>query len=121
MKSCQLTLRRNVEETSSAHDVFRAVADPVRRRMLKLLSDKELPIAAISDCFPISRTGVKKHLIFLSDAGLVRHRKVGREMRYTLNAEPLAEIKDWLSFFEEYWDDRLAALKDYVENDSDQQ
>ncbi|WP_409290812.1 ArsR/SmtB family transcription factor [Peribacillus sp. SCS-37] len=118
MKSSQLILRLNVGETSAAHDVFRAVADPVRRRMLKLLSDKEMPIAAISDCFPISRTGVKKHLIYLSDAGLVRRRKVGREMRYTLNAGPLAEIKDWVSFFEEYWDDRLAALKDYVERDS---
>src|ERR1700730_2804196 len=66
------------------HDVFQAIADPTRRRLLKLLADKEMPITAITECFPISRTAVNKHLHVLSDAGLVSIQKVGRETRYKL-------------------------------------
>ncbi|WP_134687552.1 ArsR/SmtB family transcription factor [Brevibacillus migulae] len=99
------------------HDVFQAIADPTRRRMLTLLADKEMPIAAISECFPITRTAVNKHLHVLSDAGLVSSKKVGRETRYRLQPEPLIEIKQWLDFFEQYWDEKLLALKMFVESD----
>jgi DNA-binding transcriptional ArsR family regulator len=101
------------------HDVFQAIADPTRRSLLKLLADKEMPIAAISECFPITRTAVNKHLHVLSDAGLVSSKKVGRETRYKLQPEPLVEIKQWLTFFEEYWDEKLSALKMFVETDSE--
>ncbi|WP_379137403.1 ArsR/SmtB family transcription factor [Paenibacillus sp. sgz500958] len=101
------------------HDVFQAIADPTRRRLLRLLADKEMPVAAITECFPITRTAVNKHLTVLSDAGLVHSQKVGRETRYRLQPEPLTEIREWLSFFEAYWDDKLSALKDLVEADND--
>jgi DNA-binding transcriptional ArsR family regulator len=101
------------------HDVFQAIADPTRRRLLKLLANKEMPIAAITECFPISRTAVNKHLHVLSDAGLVSSQKVGRETRYKLQPEPLVELKQWLSFFEQYWANKLSALKEFVETDND--
>lgn len=104
--------------SASKHDVFQAIADPTRRRLLKLLADKEMPIAAITECFPISRTAINKHLHVLSDAGLVSSKKVGRETRYKLQPEPLIELKQWLSFFEQYWDNKLSALKEYVEADN---
>jgi len=106
--------------TVMKHDVFQAIADPTRRSLLKLLADREMPVAAITECFPISRTAVNKHLTVLSEAGLVGRQKVGRETRYTLRAEPLVEIRQWLAFFEEYWEDKLAALKELVESDSDE-
>ena len=99
------------------HDVFEAIADPTRRRILKLLADKEMPIAAVTECFSLSRTAVNKHLHFLSEAGLVTSQKVGRETRYKLQPEPLVELKQWLAFFEQYWDDKLSALKKYVETE----
>lgn len=104
----------------SKHDVFQAIADPTRRRMLQLLADREMPIAEITACFPITRTAVNKHLHVLYDAGLVSNQKVGRETRYKLQPEPLAELKQWLSFFDQYWDERLSALKHLVENDHEQ-
>lgn len=107
-------------EPAIKHDVFQAIADPTRRSLLKLLADKEMPIAAISECFPITRTAINKHLHILFDAGLVSSRKAGRETRYRLQPEPLAEIKQWLAFFEIYWDEKLSALKDYVENDDNE-
>ncbi|NUU60683.1 ArsR/SmtB family transcription factor [Paenibacillus agri] len=103
----------------SGHDVFQAIADPTRRSLLKLLADKEMSIASITDCYPISRTAVNKHLQVLSDAQLVSSQKVGRETRYRLQPEPLAELQEWLAFFEEYWSNKLLALKDFVEADSD--
>lgn len=103
---------------ASKHDVFQAIADPTRRKLLKLLADKEMSIAAIAECFPLSRTAINKHLHVLSDAGLVSSRKVGRETRYKLQPNPLVELKHWLSFFERYWENRLSALKEYVENDN---
>lgn len=102
------------------HDVFQAIADPTRRSLLKLLTDKEMSIASISERFPISRTAVNKHLHILSDAGLVRKQKVGRESRYQLQPDPLIEVKEWLSFFDQFWDDKLSALQKYVEADESQ-
>lgn len=102
---------------SSRHDAFQAIADPTRRRMLRLLIDKELPIRAIAQSFPISRTAVNKHLHVLADAGLVQRRRHGRETLYRTRPEPLADVQAWLSFFERYWGERLAALKDYVETE----
>ncbi|WP_339320387.1 metalloregulator ArsR/SmtB family transcription factor [Paenibacillus sp. FSL R10-2734] len=101
----------------SGHDVFQAIADPTRRSLLKLLANKEMSIASITECYPISRTAVNKHLQVLFDAQLVSSQKVGRETRYKLQPEPLLELQDWLTFFEQYWANKLCALKEYVESD----
>ncbi|MBL4931914.1 ArsR/SmtB family transcription factor [Clostridium paridis] len=101
--------------TYHKHDVFQAIADPTRRELISLLADKELPVTAISNQFPISRTAVSKHLNILAEAGLVSTKKVGREVRYTLEPEPLKELKYWLSYYERFWDKKLNALKSFVE------
>ncbi|MFB5190421.1 ArsR/SmtB family transcription factor [Alicyclobacillus fastidiosus] len=98
------------------HDVFQAIADPTRRKLLGLLADRELPITSISEHFPISRTAVNKHLHVLADAGLVTRQRVGRETRYRLEPEPLQQVKQWLSYYERFWDNKLAQLKHFVEN-----
>lgn len=103
---------------SAKHDVFQAVADPTRRRLLLLLDDGEKPVTALSRHFPMSRTAVSKHLRILAEAGLVSERKVGRETRYRMNPDPLLEMKRWLAYFERYWDNKMAALKRYVEDES---
>lgn len=101
------------------HDVFQAIADPTRRKMLRLLADKEMSIASIVKRFPMSRTAVNKHLQVLSDAGLVSSRRIGRETRYKAQSQPLVEVKQWIAFFEQYWDVKLSALKEYVEFDDE--
>jgi DNA-binding transcriptional ArsR family regulator len=105
--------------TSTKHDVFQAIADPTRRQILKLLAEQEMPVTRIAGHFPVSRTAVSKHLRVLSEAGLVTERKEGREKRYRLRSEPLLELREWLSYFERFWEDRLARLKDMVESDGD--
>jgi DNA-binding transcriptional ArsR family regulator len=105
--------------TSTKHDVFQAIADPTRRQILKILAEQEMPVTKIAGHFPMSRTAVSKHLRVLSEAGLVTERKEGREKRYRLRSEPLLELREWLSYFERFWEDRLARLKDMVESDGD--
>ena len=99
------------------HDVFQAIADPTRRSLLKLLGEEELPVTAISSHYPMTRTAVSKHLRILAEAGLVTERKVGRETRYRLEPEPLQELKKWLAYYERFWNNKLAALKRFVEDD----
>lgn len=99
------------------HDVFQAIADPTRREVLRLLSEKEMPISALTSHFPMSRTAIVKHLTILSEADLVRGEKVGREKIYRLQPEPLAELKDWLAYYEQFWTNKLSKLK-YVLEDS---
>lgn len=101
----------------SSPDVFQAIADPTRRRILAVVADKEMSIAAIAECFPLSRTAINKHLHILAESGLVTKNKVGRETRYKLRPDPLFELDQWLSFFEKYWSHKLSALAEYVESD----
>ncbi|WP_409347006.1 ArsR/SmtB family transcription factor [Paenibacillus sp. MBLB4367] len=109
--------RGNGTAAAPKHDVFQAIADPTRRKLLKLLADEEMPVTVLSGHFPMSRTAVSKHLRILSDAGLVKERKAGRETRYRLQPEPLLELKRWLSYYERFWENKLAALKRYIESD----
>ncbi|RUS49041.1 helix-turn-helix transcriptional regulator [Cohnella sp. AR92] len=99
------------------HDVFQAIADPTRRSLLRLLGDEELPVTVISSHYPMTRTAVSKHLRILANAGLVKERKVGRETRYRLEANPLQELQRWLSYYERFWDNKLEALRRLVENE----
>lgn len=103
---------------SSGPDVFHAIADPTRRAIMRLLAEREQPIVELTKHFELSRTAVNKHLHILLAAGIVASRKAGRETRYRLTAQPLAELQQWLSFFEPYWEDRLADLKQFVEENA---
>jgi DNA-binding transcriptional ArsR family regulator len=108
-----------MSSSAEKHDVFQAIADPTRREVLRLLAEKELPISEITSHFTMSRTAVAKHLQILSEAELVSGRKVGREKRYKLQPESLQELKQWLSFYEQFWSNKLTKLKHVVENPED--
>ena len=97
-------------------DVYDAVADPTRRRLLDLLAQAgEMPLHELVRRFPMGRTAISKHLTILREAGLVEDRKVGRETRYRLNAAPLREIQGWVSFYERFWAQQIDRLKDLLE------
>jgi DNA-binding transcriptional ArsR family regulator len=101
------------------HDVYQAIADPTRREVLRLLSQNDLAISEITSHFSMSRTAVAKHLNILSEAELVSGKKVGREKIYRLNPEPLTEVRQWLAYYEQFWNNKLQKLKHVVEEPSD--
>lgn len=107
-----------MNEKNQERDVYDAVADPTRRKILQMLSDvEELPLHEITIHFQMGRTAVSKHLAILKDANLVIARKVGRETRYRLNATPLREIQDWVSYYEGFWKERIVKLNLLLEEE----
>ena len=94
---------------------LRAVADPTRRAILRLVRDDELAAGEIARHFPaISRPAVSQHLRVLSDAGLVAVRPDGNRRLYRWRPDGL---RDAAAFVEEMWSDRLARLKAAAERE----
>ncbi|HET9793271.1 MAG TPA: metalloregulator ArsR/SmtB family transcription factor [Thermoanaerobaculia bacterium] len=79
--------------------VFRAIADPTRRRILARLRGAPLETGRIARSFPVSRPAISRHLRILAEAGLVRRRRAGRRCFYSLHAGPLGEIGKWVARF----------------------
>ncbi len=100
--------------------IFKAIADPTRREIFHILvlASAALSISQISDHFEMSRQAVTKHIKYLEGAGLVETHEKGRERFCHANTIPLKEINDWVSFYEKYWDDKLARLVKHLENKS---
>ncbi len=97
--------------------VLRAIADPTRREIFHVLvlTSTALPITQIAGQFEMTRQGITKHLKALESAGLVTIDSQGRERYCNANAQPLEEIRKWLSFYDKFWDDKLTSLGNHLE------
>ena len=99
----------------SAADVFHAIADPNRRRLLDLLSDGEKPVHDLAAGFDISFAAVSQHLQILHAIGLVTRRADGRRRLYSAHAEGLQEVYEWTARYRAFWERRLDKLTDYLD------
>ena len=91
--------------------VFAALADPTRRQVVRTLTRQpDLTASRLASELPMSRQAVTKHLAALDRAGLVRGRREGRELRYTLTPAPLTDAMAWMDDVGAQWDARLARL-----------
>lgn len=100
-------------------DVFRAIADPTRRKIMILLAGDDLRVSDIASRFDMSRPAVSKHLALLESAQLIRVERQGREAINRLNPDGLKPVAEWLTFFNQFWDDKLIKLKQAVEGSDD--
>jgi DNA-binding transcriptional ArsR family regulator len=91
---------------------LRAIAEPHRRRILRLVWDRELSAGEIAGHFEVTRPAVSQHLAVLREAGLLSERRSGTRRMYRARPEGLADLK---AFLDEFWGDRLEALKHEVE------
>jgi DNA-binding transcriptional ArsR family regulator len=97
-------------------DVLGAMADPTRRQLLEALAAGGPATATeLADGLPITRQAVTKHLTALSRAGLVTSSKHGRDVRFELRTENVAQTADWLAGLAADWEARLAAIKRIAE------
>lgn len=94
--------------------VLKAMAEPRRRAILTLVSDTELPAGLIASHFDITRPAVSQHLSVLKEAGLLTERRDGTRRLYRARPEGLRELR---SFLDEFWSDRLEALKREAERE----
>jgi DNA-binding transcriptional ArsR family regulator len=96
-------------------EALRAIADPTRRAILRLVRGGELAAGQIAEHFPaMSRPAVSQHLRVLSDAGLVDVRPEGNRRLYTWRPEGLRDAR---AFVDEMWSDRLTRLKAAAERE----
>ncbi|MBV8481647.1 MAG: winged helix-turn-helix transcriptional regulator [Verrucomicrobia bacterium] len=100
--------------------VFRVIADPTRREILKLLRHGRLTVGEIAANFKTSRPAISKHLRLLRTAGLVVSYKDGTTSICGLNPKPLKTVNDWLEDYRTLWRESLRNLKRYVEEPANQ-
>src|SRR5947199_9573706 len=87
---------------------LKALAGPRRRQILTLVRDGELSAGEIAAHFDVTRPAVSQHLTVLKDAGLLSERRSGTRRLYRARPAGLADLK---AFLEQFWDERLDALK----------
>jgi len=91
-------------------DVFQAIADPNRRKIIHLIARQSLNLNAVAERFDISRPAVSKHIKILTECGLVTIRQEGRERYCDANLQQLQEVSQWIEQYRVFWAKKLDAL-----------
>ncbi len=106
-------------KNDAADKVFRALADPSRRRILDLVkSSPGMTVSELAGAFEFTRYAVMKHLRILEDVGLIVPRRAGKTKELYLNAIPIQTIYDrWISHFSALWAAQLTSLKYQLEKE----
>jgi len=98
---------------NNLQQVMVAISDPTRRAIIGRLAHGPARISDVAAKFPMSLTGVCKHVRILEKAGLVRRTRHGRENTLQLHAEPLRHVATWVSGYERFWNSRLDRLEQF--------
>ncbi|WP_235296602.1 ArsR/SmtB family transcription factor [Portibacter marinus] len=96
-------------------DVFQAIADPIRREILDLLSQKNLSVNEVAEHFDITRQAVSKQLKILDECGLVNVTKQGRERYYSIEPKSLIPAFLWIEQYQKQWEERIDSFEDYLQ------
>lgn len=109
------TAQRRGGRRAAPSDIYLAISEPTRRRLLDALGHGERAVNDLARPFRMSRPAVSQHLRILLDVGLVSVRREGRERRYRLRAAPLREVYDWVEHYKKFWTEKLTALGKYLD------
>jgi DNA-binding transcriptional ArsR family regulator len=113
-------LEREVGFADPLDAIFRTLADPTRRAMLRMLADGERSVGELAEPFEMSFAGAAKHVKVLEDAGLVRRTVRGRIHSCRLVTEPLAAADGWFDFYSRFWSHRLDRLEAAINSEAKQ-
>ncbi len=102
-------------ETAS---IFKAIGDPTRQEIVGMLARRAMGVGEIAREFPITRPAIAKHLAIMRRCGLVSMEVRGREHIHHLHVEKLQNAQNWLEQMSMFWDNKLEALKQAVEEDN---
>lgn len=95
-------------------DVFQAIADPVRRDIIALLSEETMTVNEVADHFDISRPAISKHLKVLKECGVINLQKEGRVQHCMIQPKSLIPAFLWISPYKKLWEDKLDSFEDYL-------
>jgi len=104
-----------VARAATTSDAFNAIAEPRRREILNYLALQERPVGEIVAGLGFEQPSVSKHLRVLKDVGLVRVRREGRKMLYSLDADAIRPLYEWTRTFERFWKHQLQRVKERAE------
>ena len=96
-------------------DVYQAIADGKRRKMLDLLSSQERSVQELAPHFDFTVGAVSQHLKILLTSGLVARRKQGRYRYYRARPEALKEVHEWTQQYSQLWESSLDRLGVYLD------
>jgi DNA-binding transcriptional ArsR family regulator len=95
-------------------DVFQAIADPTRRRIIGMLANETLNLNAIADNFDMSRQAISLHIKILIECGLVTVRQEGRERFCQAKFEQLGEVSVWAEQYRQFFERKFDSLEMYL-------
>lgn len=96
-------------------DIYQAIADPTRRKILILLASQTITAGMIADKFETARSTISKHIQILAACDLIESKHQGREIYYQLRIDKMQEIDSWLNEIKMIWDNRFDNLDKYLE------
>ena len=102
----------NLEALDNA---FAALSDPTRRAIVDRLAEGPSRVTDLAKPFDMSLNAVSKHLKVLERAGMLKRVRKGREHLLELRAAPLREVAKWTARYEQFWNDRLDRLEQFLE------
>jgi DNA-binding transcriptional ArsR family regulator len=100
--------------TEARRDVFQAIADPTRRRIINLIAYQSMNLNAIADNFAISRPAVSQHIKILTECGMVVVRQEGRERFCEAKLDALKEVSNWVDQYRQFWNQQFDSLDSYL-------
>ena len=95
-------------------DVYQAIADPIRRDIIDLLSKDTMSVNEVANEFEISRPAISKHLKILHESGLIQFNQKGRERYCQIQAHNLIPAFMWLEQYKKLWEEKLDSFEEYL-------
>jgi DNA-binding transcriptional ArsR family regulator len=95
-------------------EIFRALADPTRRAVFESLAAGEKNASELRAGFAISQPAISQHIAVLRNAGLIRERRAGRHVNYSVDPDGLEPLFDWIARYRAFWPQRVERLKELL-------
>ncbi|WP_298904808.1 helix-turn-helix transcriptional regulator [uncultured Psychroserpens sp.] len=95
-------------------DVFQAIADPVRRDIIELVSNGSLTVNDVAQQFEISRPAISKHIKILSECGIIDINQKGRERFCLIQPQNLLPAFLWIEQYKRLWEDKIDSFENYL-------
>ncbi len=99
-------------------EIFKAMGEPTRQQIITMLAKRDMSVGEIAGHFPITRPAIAKHLSLMRRSGLIEAHMSGREHIHHLCKDKVNAAAQWLEQINQFWDEKLNALKQAVEETS---
>jgi DNA-binding transcriptional ArsR family regulator len=100
--------------TASRRDIFQAIADPTRRKIIDLISRHPMNLKTLAEHFDISRPAISQQIKILDECGLLQLKREGRETFCSVEPKELKKIADWAGQYSGLWEERIDSFEKYV-------